>query len=157
MCCWRYVCNAEFFWGVTETTLDISKVTGIMASVTAQNSTQSGVFVGAVQQWITSFWVTALSTNLSATRACSRFHGCVLLTLFPLLPVLLVCRIWYVGHKATKLRSHPHSHLRPILHILVDAGAIYSLTLFVALICFLMETNGQYVVLDMVSSSSLVR
>ena len=73
------------------------------------------------------------------------------------LPVLLVCRIWYVGHKATKLRSHPHSHLRPILHILVDAGAIYSLTLFVALICFLMETNGQYVVLDMVSSSSLVR
>ena len=49
------------------------------------------------------------------------------------------------------LRGHRHSQLRPILHILVDAGAIYSLTLLVGLVCFVSQTNGQYVVLDMVS------
>jgi len=56
-------------------------VTGIMASVTAQYSTQSGVFGGALQKWITAFWATALSTNLMATRTSSRSHGCTLLTL----------------------------------------------------------------------------
>jgi hypothetical protein len=49
------------------------------------------------------------------------------------------------------------SQLRPILHILIDAGAIYTLTLVVALICFLSQTNGHYVILDMVSPSCLAR
>ena len=77
--------------------------------------------------------------------------------LFPHLSVLLVCRVWYIDRKATRLRAnHPQSpQLRPILHILVDAGAIYSLTLLVALICFVSQSNGQYVVLDMVSPSCL--
>ena len=126
-----------------------------MASVTAQYSNQSGVFAGALQKWITAFWATALSTNLMATRTCSHSHECTFLTLLPLLPVLLICRIWYVDHKATRLRSYQQSQLRPILQILIDAGAIYSLTLLVALICFVSRTNGQYVVLDMVSPSYL--
>ena len=69
------------------------------------------------------------------------------------LPVLLVCRIWYIDRKATKLRGHQQSQLKHILHILVDAGAIYSLSLLVALICFVSRSNGQFVVLDLVSSS----
>ena len=74
------------------------------------------------------------------------------LELFPLLPVLLVSRIWYVDRRVTRLRANRRqSELRPILHILVDAGAIYSLTLLVSLICFLSRSNGQYVMLDMVS------
>jgi hypothetical protein len=83
------------------------------------------------------------------------FHGRwkVLLKLFPYLLVLLVCRIWHVDRKATRLRAGRQSQLRPILQILVDAGAIYTLTLLVALICFVCQTNGQYVVLDMVSPS----
>ena len=67
-------------------------------------------------------------------------------------PVLLVLRIWYVDNKAMRLRGHRNSQLRSILHILIDAGAIYSLTLLVALTCFVSQTNGQYVVLDMVSN-----
>jgi len=74
--------------------------------------------------------------------------------LAPLPPVMLILRIWYVNRKLTRLgASNGGSQLRPILHILVDAGAIYSLTLLVALICFVSQTNGQYVVLDMVSPS----
>ena len=78
----------------------------------------------------------------------------VSLNLFLVPPVLLVCRIWYVDHKATRLLAH-QSQLRPILHVLVDAGAIYSLTLLVALVCFVTGSNGQYVMLDMVSPRCL--
>ena len=49
------------------------------------------------------------------------------------------------------------SQLRPVPQILIDAGAIYTLTLVVALVCFPSETNGQYVVLDMVNPSCLAR
>jgi hypothetical protein len=107
-------------------------VTGIMSSYTASEVTQNGVFGGLLSQWITSFWAIALATNLLAT-------------------LLLVCRIWHVDRKATRLRAGRQSQLRPILQILVDAGAIYTLTLLVALICFVCQTNGQYVVLDMVT------
>jgi len=108
-------------------------VTGITASVVAQDSTQSGVFGGPLQQWITAFWATSLSTNLLVT-------------------LLLIGRIWYIDRKVTRLGAGDRqSPLRPILQILIDAGAIYTLTLVVALICFLSESNGQYVVLDMVT------
>ena len=74
------------------------------------------------------------------------------LNLFPLLPALLVIRIWCVHRKATRLRGRRNSQLGPILHVLIDAGVIYSLALLVALICFVTQSNGQYVVLDMVSN-----
>jgi len=78
--------------------------------------------------------------------------------LVPLPPVMLIFRIWYVNRKLTRLgASGGGSQLRPILHILVDAGAIYSVTLLVALICFVTESNGQYVILDMVSPPYPVR
>ena len=135
-------------------TIDESlKVTGIGSPYTCSRVTQNEVFSGSISQWITSFWATALATNLLTTRTWSHFHGCVLLNLFPLLPVLLVCRIWYIDRKATKLRGHQQSQLKHILHILVDAGAIYSLSLLVALICFVSRSNGQFVILDLVSSS----
>jgi len=106
--------------------------TGIGSPYTASKVMQSEVFIGSLSRWITSFWATALATNLLTT-------------------FLLVCRIWYVDRKATRLRAnHRHSQLRPILHILIDAGLIYSLALLVALICFVCQTNGQYVMLDMV-------
>ncbi|KAF8436527.1 hypothetical protein L210DRAFT_982413 [Boletus edulis BED1] len=107
-------------------------VTGIVSPYTAAITPDSQVFVGRLSHWITAFWATAFATNLLTT-------------------VLLVSRIWYVDRKATRLRGHRQSHLRPILHIIVDAGAIYSLTLLVGLICFVLGTNGQFVVLDLVT------
>ncbi|KAF8552348.1 hypothetical protein OG21DRAFT_149628 [Imleria badia] len=112
-------------WGATI-------ATGIGSPYTASVVSQSEVFGGALSQWITAFWATAFTTNLLTT-------------------LLLVYRIWYVDRRATRLRGHRHSQLRPILYIIVDAGAIYSLTLLVGLICFVCQTNGQYVVLDMVT------
>ncbi|KAF8129476.1 hypothetical protein EV363DRAFT_1584542 [Boletus edulis] len=106
--------------------------TGIGSPYTASRVTQSEVFGGTLSRWITAFWATALATNLLTT-------------------LLLVCRIWYVGRKATRLCGNRQSELRPVLHIIVDAGAFYSVTLLVALACFISRSNGQYVVLNMVT------
>ncbi|KAI9573136.1 hypothetical protein HD554DRAFT_1146001 [Boletus coccyginus] len=112
---------------------DISEVTGFVSGMTAALTTEGGVFGGALNQWITSFWATAFAANLLAT-------------------LLLIFRIWYINRKLTRLgASSGGSQLRPILQILVDAGAIYSVTLLVALICFVIQSNGQYVVLDMIT------
>jgi len=107
-------------------------VTGIASPYVGSKVTQSEVFGGALSRWITAFWATALATNLLTT-------------------LLLVCRIWYVDRKATRLRGNRQSQLRPVLHIIVDAGAFYSVTLLVGLVCFVSQSNGQYVVLDMVT------
>ncbi|KAF8548468.1 hypothetical protein OG21DRAFT_1423003 [Imleria badia] len=106
--------------------------TGTLSAYAASRVTQSGVFAGGLSLWITSFWATALATNLLTT-------------------LLLVCRIWYVDRKCARLWSHQKAQLKPILHILVDAGAIYSVTLLAALVCFINHSNGQYVILDMVT------
>jgi hypothetical protein len=38
----------------------------------------------------------------------------------------------------------------PMLMVVMDAGALYSFTVTAAVVCFAVESNGQYVVLDMV-------
>jgi len=107
--------------------------TGIGAPYTGSKVTQSKVFGGTLAQWITWFWAMALATNLLTT-------------------FLLVSRIWYVHRKAKRLCANSRtSQLQRILHILVDSGVIYSLTLLVSLICFLSQSNSQYVMLDVVT------
>lgn len=69
---------------------------------------------------------------------------------------MLTYRIWYVDSKATSLCDHRKSELRPILLIIIDAGAIYSFTLFAALIYYVKKSNGQYLVVDMVSHRVLL-
>lgn len=51
----------------------------------------------------------------------------------------------------TGARGFEKSQLRPLMYIIIDAGMIYSLTLFVELLCFLGQSNFQYVLLPMVS------
>jgi len=69
----------------------------------------------------------------------------------PTLSVMLAYRIWYVDRNTTTLCDNRKSELRPILYVIIDAGMIYSFTMFTALICFVNESNSQYVVLGMVS------
>ncbi|KAI9573139.1 hypothetical protein HD554DRAFT_2035559 [Boletus coccyginus] len=94
-------------------------VTGLMSGLTAEDTTGHGVYAGTLDQWITSFRALALAANLLAT-------------------LLLIFRIWFVHREVTKLgASNGRSQMRSILHILVDSGVIYSVTLVVALICFI--------------------
>ncbi|KAF8129475.1 hypothetical protein EV363DRAFT_1399813 [Boletus edulis] len=109
-----------------------SGITGIVIGYVSATARQSGVFGGALSRWITLWWATALATNLLAT-------------------LLLLLRIWHIDRKAKGMHGDHQSQLRRILHIIVDAGVIYTLTLLVALICFLLQSDGQQVVLDMVT------
>ncbi|KAF9238251.1 hypothetical protein BU15DRAFT_47951 [Melanogaster broomeanus] len=90
------------------------------------------VFIGTISHWITAFYALTFTTNLFTT-------------------ILLAYRIWSVDHYATCVRSSRSSQLRPILRVIVDAGAIYSVALLVVLILFLQAWNGQFVVLHMVT------
>lgn len=40
--------------------------------------------------------------------------------------------------------------MMPIIHVLVDAAALYSVALVTALICFLRSNNGESVMVDLV-------
>ncbi|KAF8129481.1 hypothetical protein EV363DRAFT_1337278 [Boletus edulis] len=107
-------------------------VTGIACPYTASRVTQSEGFGETLSRWITAFWVTALATNLLTT-------------------LMLVYRIWHLDRRATTLHSDQRYQLRPILHTVLDAGVIYTATLLTALFCFLSQSNGQFVVLNMVT------
>ena len=126
-----------------------SKVAGIGAAVQASQN----VFFGeTLVRWVTAFYATTFTTNIVTTcmSPCSGGYGRVLLN-FPPLPVLLAYRIWYIDQKSARLRGHQNSQLRKTLHIIIDAGAIYNLTLLAAWICFSRQSYGQFVVQDMVS------
>ena len=57
-----------WLFGVANTIDNIPEATGIGSPYTASKVTQSEVFGGALSQWITAFWATALATNLLTTR-----------------------------------------------------------------------------------------
>ena len=65
--------------------------------------------------------------------------------------VLLAYRIWHVGRKAKSNCGRRQSRMRPVLQIILDAGMIYSFTLVAALLCLVTQTNGQAIILNMVS------
>lgn len=55
-----------------------------------------------------------------------------------------------IERRVAKLRASK-SHLMPIVRVLVDAAALYSVMLFGFLICFLTASNGESVLSDMVN------
>ncbi|KAH0836357.1 hypothetical protein J3R83DRAFT_7910, partial [Lanmaoa asiatica] len=62
---------------------------------------------------------------------------------------LLAFRIWKVGRRATRLSPHA-TVLWPVLRIILDAGVLYSLSLLAALLCFVGQNRGHYVLIDIV-------
>ena len=67
----------------------------------------------------------------------------------------MASRIWYIDQKTAELCRYSGSQLRQMLRIIIDAGMIYFFTLLVALVTFVLQSNAQFVILDMVSYRSL--
>ncbi|KAL5526960.1 hypothetical protein ACEPAF_8689 [Sanghuangporus sanghuang] len=110
---------------------------GLLASSIGANTTLAttrvntdNVFAGAVDKWITAVYALTLSTNLSAS-------------------VLLAFKIWKVNRDVLKFKEN--GQLTPVVRAVVESGAIYSATITVALILFIINSVGVYVVLDMIS------
>ncbi|KAJ7865580.1 hypothetical protein B0H14DRAFT_2504548 [Mycena olivaceomarginata] len=72
------------------------------------------------------FYATTLSANLSATA-------------------LLAFRIWKADRDARKKNS-PYSSLRPLLIVIIESGALYSMTLIMALVTVIHFLPMEYVV-----------
>ncbi|OCH95940.1 hypothetical protein OBBRIDRAFT_809485 [Obba rivulosa] len=124
----------QSFWVVAFPTVVWFAVltTGIMAVYSCSLvplSSSGSVFVKSVGQWIAAFYSLTLAANLVTT-------------------CLLAYKIWQLDKRVAHVRQRSRM---PIVHIVMDAGALYSMMLISALACFVNESNGQYIVLDMVT------
>ncbi|KAG1724546.1 hypothetical protein EDB19DRAFT_1644536 [Suillus lakei] len=109
-------------------------VTGVHAvySVSQASSNPGDVFASELTQWITAFFASTITTNL----LCSG---------------LLAYRIWMTERDVSQARATTGTNtMMPIVRILVDAAALYSVVLFSLLICFLTGNNGESVLTDLV-------
>ncbi|KAI0643291.1 hypothetical protein C8Q79DRAFT_915631 [Trametes meyenii] len=103
---------------------------GLSYSLATTPSISEDIFEAATSRWLTGNWGMTLITNVCATLA-------------------LAFRIWQVTSKSAQYRQG--GRLSPILRVIVESGALYSLTVTAALVLFLLQSNGVYVVLDMIS------
>ncbi|KAE9411495.1 hypothetical protein BT96DRAFT_983229 [Gymnopus androsaceus JB14] len=87
------------------------------------------VFALQLQDWIVSFFSLTLSTNIICTA-------------------LVAYRIWYVNRSVISFSNHSWS---PVMLLVVESGAIYSVTLLSLLILYKTESWFQYVLLDAIS------
>ena len=62
--------------------------------------------------------------------------------------MLLAGRIWTITRRSAQYRST--DIFSPVLRVIIESGAIYSMTITAALISFVIKSNGVYVILDMV-------
>ncbi|KAJ7483271.1 hypothetical protein FB451DRAFT_1029421 [Mycena latifolia] len=104
---------------------------GCVYTLSQPAADSADIFVQRTGQWITSFYATTLACNLCATA-------------------LLAYKLWMIDRNVHGSRVG-RGLTKPVLMVIIDAGALYSFTLLAALVCFVSKSNGQYVVLDMVT------
>lgn len=107
-------------------------VTGVSAvySLSQASRNPTDIFATVVADWITSFIISTLATNLLSSG-------------------LLAYRIWMIERGVSTSRATKDS-MMPIVRILVDATVLYSVALFIRLMCFVYNNNGEEVLVDMV-------
>ncbi|KAI0360119.1 hypothetical protein OH77DRAFT_1517657 [Trametes cingulata] len=122
---WRIVAFpiVLWLWVAVASTMCIYSVATLPAGTTGT------VFLPSVGQWITAFFASTLATNF-ITSFLVAYKICV-----------------------TNLRA-PRNQAGSLLHvvrIVADAGLLYSATLTSAIVCFARKSNGQYIVLDIIT------
>lgn len=90
---------------------------------------QANIFVEQLTHWITAFFSTTFATNVICTG-------------------LIAYRIWLINSSRLGFR---HRKFTPVLLVIVESGAVYSVTLMVLLILYNVDSWFQYVILDAVS------
>ncbi|KAG0707141.1 hypothetical protein DFH29DRAFT_797176 [Suillus ampliporus] len=121
---WVIIIPSMLWFGIT--------VCGVCAvySVSQATSKAGNIFAKATGQWITVFYAMTLATNLLASG-------------------FLAYRIWMIECNVSAIRTKKGT-LMPLVRVLVDAAILYSVSLLLALVCFVKSNNGQYVMLDMI-------
>lgn len=101
-----------------------------MLAFASAASNSGDVFAQETNNWVTSFYSITLSCNLIATA-------------------ILAYRLWSVDRNAARSRVGRSSITLPVLLVVIDAGAIYSLTLIAAIVCFALKST--FLVVDMIT------
>ncbi|KAG1850797.1 hypothetical protein DFJ58DRAFT_746360 [Suillus subalutaceus] len=122
---WIIIIPSLLWFGIT--------VCGCIAvySVSQATSEAGNIFAKATGQWITAFYAMTLASNLWASG-------------------FLAYRIWRMERNVSAIRATKRGSMMPIVRVLADAAILYSVTLLSTLVCFVVENNGQYVMLDMI-------
>ncbi|EMD32217.1 hypothetical protein CERSUDRAFT_126893 [Gelatoporia subvermispora B] len=101
--------------------------TGAVAFCVLTNVTggvHKGVYTTMLDTWITSFYSFTLATNIITTS-------------------ILAYKIWVVNRRAARFRQGSLMH---IARIIIDAGALYSVSLILSLIAFAIRSNAHVLV-----------
>lgn len=107
-------------------------VTGVIGLYCAsQSGSDSGdIYAQVLANWVTAFFALTIATNLLSSG-------------------LLIYRIWSIESNVSTARA-TKGPMMPLVRVLMDTAVLYSVVLFIALICFVCSNNGEVVVLDMV-------
>ncbi|KAK0490384.1 hypothetical protein IW261DRAFT_1616746 [Armillaria novae-zelandiae] len=95
------------------------------------------IFVQQTGKWVVSFYSVALATNISAT-------------------FVLATKLWIAHRRTVKyfgstMSTHTSkSSFYPIILVIVECGALYSLALIAMLTTYLLESNAAYLVIDLI-------
>jgi len=89
----------------------------------------TSVFGNQVTRWVTAFFSSSLAANVLSTG-------------------FLAFRLWNVDRQVTGIRS-TEGPLRHFTRVVLDSGAIYSVTLTVIIILFVSKSNIQSIIMDM--------
>ncbi|KAH8078721.1 hypothetical protein BXZ70DRAFT_657789 [Cristinia sonorae] len=96
----------------------------------SSSSSPDEVFATDLGKWVVATYTTTLITNLLSTS-------------------VLAYRIWSVNRRASVFVAY--KRLTPILIVILESGAIYSVTVAAALIAFLVNSVGSFIILDLIS------
>ncbi|EJU05192.1 hypothetical protein DACRYDRAFT_13295 [Dacryopinax primogenitus] len=125
-----YVVWARKGWTIIPSViLWIGTVVTCIRSVVMQFELQGGegIFASQLNGWIEAFFACTMATNGLTTA-------------------LIVLRIW---RSNIDVRKFGHSNLGPVIAIVLESGALYSITVFILLMLYVAQTNAQYIVLAM--------
>ncbi|KAJ7052954.1 hypothetical protein C8F01DRAFT_1032778 [Mycena amicta] len=122
---WRVVLLPMLMWGGTA-------VTGYGVTYLLGKAAGNGIFFAQLQPWITSFFSMSLSINLI----------CTALIAFKILITRMALQ-----------KDHPgNSRVYSALIIFLESAAFYSTSLLILLIVYVLNSNAQYVMLDVTTS-----
>ncbi|KDQ52237.1 hypothetical protein JAAARDRAFT_198413 [Jaapia argillacea MUCL 33604] len=90
------------------------------------------IFLAALQPWITAYFATTMCTNIVCT-ACITY------------------KIWARGRSLGGQNGYIQTSLSPVMVIVIESGALYSSAVLCQLVTYLVGSNGQNIIIDMIT------
>ncbi|KAK7692891.1 hypothetical protein QCA50_004526 [Cerrena zonata] len=102
---------------------------GVILYIFAKIDTQTEIFSDQLSHWISSFFALTLATNIICTT-------------------LVAFKIWQVNKLSVRVGA---TNLIPVFFVVIESGALYSMTLIVLLATYLAGSWSQYLLIDALS------